>query len=409
MEITLLFTVIAGLIVLGVILWSRTGHVPPDPIDFGPLTSEIARIGERVAAMGQRIDQFDQSARREANERDERLRREIGDLIAAMRQENRVKLDEIRGVVNEQLQKSLESRLGAAFQEVNKNLASVYAGLGEMQRLAQDVGNLNRTLTNVKTRGIFGELQLESLLEDVLTPSQYERNYRPRSSSREAVEFAVKLPGRKDGGDPVYLPIDSKFPREDYDRLVEASSRGDEESVKIASKALEERVLGCARDIRDKYIHPPQTTDFAILFVPTEGLYAEIARRTGLLERINRDCRVTVSGPSTLGMLLNALNIGFRTLAVEQRSNEIRDLLSAVSRQFHKFGEALEKVHTSLERAQSHVELSRKSASAITRKLAGAALPPSSLEASEALIPELTGEGASSDDATEEPADSDDA
>lgn len=425
MEITLLFCLLAGLVLLGVLVWTRSGASKTAPTDFAPISGELAKFGERLNAFGLRVDQSDAAIRKDGHERDERqrretadalqraansqregldgfstrltvlaqsfdfrsaesaaaqeqrflvLRKEVSDQLVGLRAENQTKLTEIQGVVNEQLQKSLETRLGAAFEEVNKRLLEVHQGLGEMQRLAQDVGNLNRTLTNVKTRGIFGELQLEALLTDVLSATQFEKNVRVKSNSRDVVEFAVKLPGQEEGK-PVWLPIDSKFPREDYDRLVDAASRGDEETVKTASKALEDCVLACAREIHDKYISPPETTDFAIMFVPTEGLYAEIARRHGLLERVNRDFKITITGPSTLGMLLNALYMGFRTLAVQKQSAQVWNLLAAVRTQFSKFGETLDKVQQTLETAQRHVAASKQRASVIANRLTNADVP----------------------------------
>lgn len=408
MEITLLFLIVAGMVALGVVVWTRTGK-PADEVDLGPITGELTKLGERVSALSLRVDQGGQAARSEADARDERQRRELGNLIATMRQdaqasivamrsETQLKLDEIRGVVNDQLQKSLETRLGSAFQEVNQRMDAVQKGLGEMQRLAQDVGNLNRTLTNVKTRGIFGELQLERLLEDVLAPTHYEKNVQCKEGSREVVEFAVKLPGRRDASGPVYLPIDSKFPREAYDRLLEASARGDKQAMDEASDALEAAVKGFAKEISEKYISPPRTTDFALLFLPTESLFAEIARRPGLLEKLSKDYRITVTSPSTLGMILNALNMGFRTLMVEERFQEVRGLLSAVRAQFHKFGESLESVQKKLESVQTQVEKSKSDARKIGKKLNSAELPTASGADMQRFLPEGPGDEASDDD-----------
>jgi DNA recombination protein RmuC len=256
---------------------------------------------------------------------------------------NEAKLDQMRATVEEKLQSTLETRLGESFRLVSERLEQVHQGLGEMQTLAAGVGDLKRVLGNVKVRGTFGEAQLGGLLEQVLLPEQYAINQATRPGSNERVEFAVRMPGRG-GGDTLWLPIDAKFPAEDYERLQAAQEQGDPVLVEAAAQALENRIKIDARNIRDKYIEPPYTTDFAILFVPSESLFAEILRRPGLIDTLNRERRVVVAGPTTLFAMLNTLQMGFRTLAIEQRSAEVWRLLGAVKTEFARFGDWLNKV-----------------------------------------------------------------
>ncbi|PWR19764.1 DNA recombination protein RmuC [Zavarzinia compransoris] len=265
------------------------------------------------------------------------------------------KLEEMRRTVDEKLQGTLEQRLGESFRLVSDRLEQVHRGLGEMQTLAAGVGDLKRVLGNVKSRGIWGEMQLDALLTDILTPEQYLANVAPVAGSAERVEYVVRLPGQ--GPDQeVWLPIDAKFPREDYERLLEAVDLADHDAVEAAGKALETRLKGFARDIRDKYISPPRTTDFAVMFLPTEGLYAEALRRPGLLDSLQRDCRVVTAGPTTLAALLNSLQMGFRTLAIEKRSSEVWQLLGAVKTEFAKYGEVLDKVQRKLSEASQQID-----------------------------------------------------
>lgn len=276
--------------------------------------------------------------------------------LEKLREENSKKLDEMRGVVDEKLQSTLEKRIGESFRLVSERLESVHKSLGEMQSVAVNVVDLKRVLTNVKTRGTWGEVQLGNLLESMLAPEQFARNVKPRPRGNEIVEFAVKLPGRGENDEnPVWLPVDSKFPKEDYERLVEAAERADSEAVDRAAKQLADAVEKCARDIRDKYIAPPHTTDFAVLFVPTEGLYSEILRRPGLAEKIQRECRVLVAGPTTFAALLNSLQTGFRTLAIQKNSAKIAKTLLAVKKDFETFGEFLEKIGKKLSEAQTTI------------------------------------------------------
>ena len=263
--------------------------------------------------------------------------------LQSLQQGNEAKLDQMRATVEEKLQTTLETRLGESFRLVSERLEQVHQGLGEMQSLAAGVGDLKRVLGNVKVRGTFGEAQLGSLLEQVLLPDQYAVNQATRPDSSERVDFAVRLPGRG-GGDTVWLPIDAKFPSEDYERLQAAQELGDAAAVEEAAKALESRIKLEAKSIRDKYVEPPHTTDFAILFVPSESLFAEILRRPGLVDTLNRERRVVIAGPTTLFAMLNTLQMGFRTLAIEQRSAEVWRLLGAVKTEFGRFGDWLTKV-----------------------------------------------------------------
>jgi len=264
--------------------------------------------------------------------------------LAQLQQSNTAKLDEMRQTVDEKLQTTLQARLGDSFKQVADRLEQVHKGLGEMNTLAQGVGDLKHLLSNVKTRGMFGEAQLASLLEQVMAPDQYSAQCATRPGSKNRVDFAIRLPGKSEDGQPVWLPIDAKFPNEDYERLLDAQTRADAIQAELCSKALETRVRLEAKSITEKYIEPPFTTDFAILFLPTEGLYAEVLRRPGLIESLQRDYRVTLAGPTTLMAMLNSLQMGFRTLALEKRSSEVWQVLGAVKTEFGKFGDVLAKV-----------------------------------------------------------------
>ncbi|WP_341905133.1 DNA recombination protein RmuC [Polaromonas sp. YR568] len=269
--------------------------------------------------------------------------------LAQLQLTNSAKLDEMRKTVDEKLQTTLETRLGESFKQVADRLEQVHKGLGEMQTLAQGVGDLKHLLTNVKTRGIFGEAQLSALLEQVFTVDQYAAQVITRRGGKNPVDFAIKLPGRSDSGEPLWLPIDAKFPNEDYERLLDAQQRADVLGAEIAGKALEVRIRTEAKSMSEKYIEPPYTTDFAILFLPTEGLYAEVLRRPGLMESLQRDHRITLAGPTTLLAMLNSLQMGFRTLALEKRSSEVWQVLGAVKTEFGKFGDVLAKVKSQTE------------------------------------------------------------
>ena len=269
--------------------------------------------------------------------------------LAQLQVTNSAKLDEMRKTVDEKLQTTLETRLGESFKQVADRLEQVHKGLGEMQTLAQGVGDLKHLLTNVKTRGIFGEAQLSALLEQVFTVDQYAAQVATQPGSKNTVDFAIRLPGRSDSGAPLWLPIDAKFPNEDYERLLDAQARADVQAAEAAGKALEIRIRLEARSISEKYIAPPHTTDFAILFLPTEGLYAEVLRRPGLMESLSRDHRITLAGPTTLLAMLNSLQMGFRTLALEKRSSEVWQVLGAVKTEFGKFGDVLAKIKSNAE------------------------------------------------------------
>ena len=277
------------------------------------------------------------------------VRETLDHQLAQLQQTNAAKLDEMRKTVDEKLQTTLETRLGESFKQVADRLEQVHRGLGEMQTLAQGVGDLKHLLTNVKTRGIFGEAQLSALLEQVFTVDQYQAQVVTRRGGKNPVDFAIKLPGRSDSGEPLWLPIDAKFPSEDYERLLDAQQRADVLGAEAAGKALEGRIRLEAKSIAEKYIEPPYTTDFAILFLPTEGLYAEVLRRPGLMEVLQRDYRITLAGPTTLLAMLNSLQMGFRTLALEKRSSEVWQVLGAVKTEFGKFGDVLAKVKSQTE------------------------------------------------------------
>jgi len=269
--------------------------------------------------------------------------------LAQLQTTNSAKLDEMRATVDEKLQTTLQARLGESFKQVAERLEQVHKGLGEMQSLAQGVGDLKHLLTNVKTRGMFGEAQLASLLEQVFVPDQYATQVATRPGSKNVVDFAIKLPGKSDNGEPLWLPIDAKFPNEDYERLLDAQGRADAAAAEAAGKALEMRIRLEAKSISEKYVEPPHTTDFAILFLPTEGLYAEVLRRPGLMEALQREHRITLAGPTTLLAMLSSLQMGFRTLALEKRSSEVWQVLGAVKTEFSKFGDVLAKVKSQTE------------------------------------------------------------
>ncbi len=272
--------------------------------------------------------------------------------LQQLQKSNADKLDEMRRTVDEKLQTTLEKRLSESFKQVAERLEQVHNGLGQMQKLADGVGSLQRVLTNVKTRGMFGEVQLEALLEQVLTLEQYGKQVETKPRSNQRVDFAIRFPGRGGvDGEPVWLPIDAKFPREDYERLLDAQDRADGVAAEVAAKALEVRIRGEAKSIAESYLAPPHTTDFAILFLPTEGLYAEVLRRPGLMDSLQRDYRVTLAGPTTLLAMLNSLHMGFRTLALEQQASEVWKVLGAVKTEFERYGDWVEKVREQVQKA----------------------------------------------------------
>ena len=297
------------------------------------------------------------------------IRETLEKQLAQLQTNNAAKLDEMRATVDEKLQSTLQQRLGESFKQVADRLEQVHKGLGEMQTLAQGVGDLKHLLTNVKTRGIFGEAQLASLLEQVFVPDQYAAQIATRPGSKNVVDFAIKLPGKADSGEPLWLPIDAKFPNEDYERLLDAQGRADAVAAELAGRALEQRIRLEARSIAEKYVEPPYTTDFAILFLPTEGLYAEVLRRPGLMAALQRDHRVTLAGPTTLLAMLSSLQMGFRTLALEKRSSEVWQVLGAVKTEFGKFGDVLAKVKAQTETVLKTLDSAQTRSRAMGRAL----------------------------------------
>jgi DNA recombination protein RmuC len=320
---------------------------------FAMTRDSIAKtMGELGTTQQTRLDMVTRQMKdlTDANtDRIEKLRAVIDAGLRIMQESNEKKLEEMRKTVDEKLQGTLEKRLGESFKVVSERLEAVHRGLGEMQNLAAGVGDLKRVLTNVKARGTWAEFQLGMILEQILTPDQYARNVKTKTDSREVVEYAVRLPGAQDQPDScVWLPIDSKFPQEDYQRLLDAAEKADAEAVTLSTRALLQAVRKAAQDIHDKYIDPPQTTDFAILFVPTEGLYAELLRQPGFAQELQNSWRIVVAGPATLAALLNSLHMGFRTLAIEKRASEVWKVLAAVKSEFGKFGAVLDKVKKQL-------------------------------------------------------------
>lgn len=324
----------------------------------GTLTVSLQANAERIQAL------IDSNAAKQS-EMQALLREELDKLRAG----NEAKLEKMRETVDEKLQGTLEKRLGESFALVSQRLELVQKGLGEMQTLASDVGGLKRVLTNVKNRGSWGEVQLSRQLEDILTPDQYAENVVIRPDTRESVEFAVRLPGQSDENGPVYLAIDSKFPQEDYERLLEAQEGGDKNIVEIAGKTLERAILAQAKSISEKYIEPPYSTDFAIMYLPTEGLFAEVVRRPGLASKMQNDYRILITGPTTLMSLLNSLQMGFRSVAIEKRSSEVWKVLSAAKSEFQKYGQVWEKLGKQLQSAQNTVSEAGRRTRAVERKL----------------------------------------
>lgn len=332
------------------------------------LTTQVGQLGslqaERLEAFARELNRFSLGL----DERFERLKATVEGRLTAIQADNASKLEEMRRTVDEKLHATLEQRLGESFKLVSERLELVHRGLGEMQSLAAGVGDLKRVLTNVKTRGTWGEVQLAALLEQLLTADQFSANVATRPGSNERVDFAIRLPGKDDGA-VVWLPIDAKFPIEDYQRLLDAQERADPAAVEEASKAIETRLKNEARSIRDKYVSPPHTTDFAMLYLPIEGLYAEALRRPALAETLQRDYRVSLAGPTTLAALLNSLQMGFRTLAIEQRSAEVWAVLGAVKTEFGKFGEALAHTKKKLEEASNSIGKAETRTRQLSRRL----------------------------------------
>ena len=320
----------------------------------------LKSLTEISGMLRDQLEQVTGQARRLTDNVDARLKE--------LREENTQQIEKMRSTVDEKLQGTLEKRLGESFKLVSERLEQVHQGLGAMRQLASDVGGLQKVLSNVKTRGGWGEVQLGNLLEQVLTADQFARNVRTRDESGENVDFAIKLPGDENGA-PAWLPIDAKFPTEDYQRLLLAQDKGDIDLIETAMRGLETQLKKSAKEICSKYINPPRTTDFALMYLPTEGLFAEAIRRVGLVEQVQRDCRVVFAGPTTLAALLNSLQMGFRTLAIQKRSSEVWNLLAGVKTEFGKFGEALSSVKDKLDQAARKMEDVDVRSRAITKKL----------------------------------------
>ena len=356
-EFTILLVLLTFNILLLVILLIRTGR--------GGAENRLLRLGrEQSRELSDSLSSFRETLDRRFDVLDERnrnLQSSLNQSMDMMRRDNSVQLERMRLTVDERLQSTLETRLTKSFEQVQQQLESVYKGLGEMQGLAKSVGDLSRLFSNVKTRGVWGEVQAQSILSEVLTNDQYVVNFHPRAKSQEVVEFAIKLPGKGDN-ESVYLPIDSKFPREDYENFLFAQENGDVEGIKFYRKAMQARVISEARDIKEKYINPPVTTDFAILFLPTESLYAELLSIPGLASELQNSFRITLAGPSTLASLINSLQMGFKTLAVEKRSYEVWKLFARMKKSFLSFSEELKIAEKSVDMAARKLEnLSQKS------------------------------------------------
>jgi DNA recombination protein RmuC len=364
----------------------------------------LARQAEQQALALQRFaDTLTDQLRALAQSNDARMtevRQTVEHKLGAIQLDNEKKLEQMRATVDEKLHATLEARLGESFKQVADRLEQVHKGLGEMQLLAKDVGSLQRVLNNVKTRGVFGEVQLAGLLEQVFTPEQYATNVETVPGSNARVEFAIRLPGRRDDGAPLWLPIDAKFPREDYERLLDAQERADPVAVEASAKAIETRLRIEARSIRDKYVAPPHTTDFAILFVPTEGLYAEALRRPGLLEALQREHKVMLAGPTTLLATLTSLQMGFRTLVLEKRSAEVWEVLGAVKTEFQSFSAVLAKTRKKLEEAANTIDQAQTRTNVMTRKLKGVEALP--LAQAAALLPGLAADADREPEAAED-------
>jgi len=388
------FFVVAFLLFPLIVRWLRSAGF--STANARPVEEELIK---RLEAIDRGLrDEFSRN-REEAGTAAKTQREELGKSLEGVRaivdlrlkqlqDDNAKQIDKMRATVDEKLQGTLEKRLGESFKLVSDRLEQVHQGLGAMQQLASDVGGLQRVLTNVKTRGGWSEWQLGMLLEEMLASDQFAKNMKMRDDTDERVEFAIKLPGDENGA-PVWLPIDAKFPMEDYDRLMQAQEEADLAAVDAAMKSLETQLKRCAKDICQKYINPPRTTDFALLFLPSEGLYAEAIRRIGLVQQVQRDCRVTFVGPTTLAAFLNSLQMGFRTLSIQKRSSEVWNLLAGVKTEFGKFGEALTAVKEKLDQASRKMEDVDVRSRAITKKLRDVEELPSNPQP---LLKDLLGE-----------------
>jgi DNA recombination protein RmuC len=333
------------------------------------LSFSSRELRESVGSFLKDLSQLQSGSLDKVSQEVNRLNQTLEQRFIKLQADNALRLEEMRKTVDEKLQGTLEKRLSESFKLVTDRLEKVHQGLGEMQNLANGVGDLKKVLSNIKTRGIWGEVQLGNLLEQVLSPDQYLTNVVCRESSLDRVEYVIKLPGSGDKDGEVWLPIDAKFPREDYERLLEAVDKSDVEAVEVASKALETRLKLFAKEVSSKYLNPPRTTDFAIIFLPTEGLYAELLRRPGLTEQLQRDYRINLCGPTTLGALLNSLQMGFKTLAIQKRSSEVWEILRAVKTEFERYGDVMDKVQKKLIEASKTIDDVSTRKRAIDRKL----------------------------------------
>ena len=353
--------------------------------------SVLARMAEIANLQRSQLDIFAiqlGSLTKTNDQKLEQLRKTVEERLLLLQQDNGQKLDQMRATVDEKLSATLEQRLGESFKLVSDRLEAVHKGLGEMQTLASGVGDLKKVLTNVKTRGMWGEIQLGNLLDQILTPEQYSSNVITKTGSNDRVEFAIKLPARDGLDNVIWLPIDAKFPMEDYERLIEAQDHANLPRIEELGKSLEQRIKLEGKTIRDKYLDPPNTTDFGILFLPVEGLYAEVLRRPGLCEILQRDYKIVITGPTTLAALLNSLQMGFRTLAIEKRSGEVWNLLSAVKTEFGKFVEILEKTQKKLQEASNTIDTATRKSRTIERKLKNVQTLPAS--EAELLLDQVT-------------------
>lgn len=351
--------------------------------------TESSRGGRQE--LSQNLTLFQQSQVQQLTLMQKSISDTLNQQLQQLQKSNAEKLDEMRRTVDEKLQTTLEKRLSESFKQVAERLEQVHNGLGQMQKLADGVGSLQRVLTNVKTRGMFGEVQLEALLEQVLTIEQYGKQVETKPRSNQRVDFAIRFPGRGGAdGEPVWLPIDAKFPREDYERLLDAHDRADVVGAEVAAKALESRIRSEAKSIAESYLAPPHTTDFAILFLPIEGLYAEVLRRPGLMDSLQRDYRVTLAGPTTLLAMLNSLHMGFRTLALEQQASEVWKVLGAVKTEFERYGDWVEKVREQVQKAADTLDRADTRSRQMRRALKNVeALPEGEAQA---LLPKLDDE-----------------
>lgn len=336
---------------------------------FGENTQQLNELlRQKFADFTQRLDEQN----KQSTERLQEIRQQVEKNLTHLREDNSKQLDEMRKTVDEKLQKTLNDRLSQSFETVGKQLQAVQEGLGEMKNLANDVGGLKRVLSNVKTRGGIGEIQLEMLLEQILAPDQYQANVQTKQGSSDVVEFAIKLPGRDDNGQHVWLPVDAKFPKDVYEKLLDAYETGEVNEIEAARKGLESTIKKMAKDISEKYVDPPNTTDFAILFLPFEGIYAEVVRKAALLEDLQRNHKIIVTGPTTLAAILNSLQMGFKTLAIQKRSSEVWQILGAVKTEFEKFGGLMDKAQKNIQTGLNQLdEVMGTRTRAIQRRLRG--------------------------------------